>query len=360
MKVGIVGLPESGKTTLFRALTRGTVRTDDFGSGKPNVGVVSVPDPRIDYFAAEYNPKKITYASIEFIDGAARIMKDESRAKFGSDFFADVRQVEALVHVVRGFVSTSGDAPTPGADVQTLNDELLLADLQLVENRIERVEKQLHGVKKGSTTPATIEMALLERLKAHLEEGGSLKTIELTSDEEKSLRSYDFLTLKPMMAVLNIAEDEIGTDSDTKQIFRKACEEAGIPAFELCAKVEMEVAELSDEEEAEFLQSMGIDEPARNVLIRACYAALGLISFITAGEPEVRAWTIKAGSKAVDAAGAIHSDLARGFIRAEVANFTDVQAAGGWEAAKQKGVVQLQGKEYVVQDGDVMYIRFKV
>lgn len=360
MKVGIVGLPSSGKTTLFKALTRGTVKVDDFGGGKPNVGVVNVPDKRIDYFTEEYSPKKVTYASIEFIDGAARITKEDTRTKFGSDFFADVRQVDALVHVVRGFESQTGEPATPVKDVQTLSDELLLADLQMVENRMERVEKQLHGVKKGTTTPATMEMALLERLKNHLEEGQSLKTLELTADEDKAIRGYDFLTLKQMVAVLNISEDEIGSPTEATLQLRKHCEEAGIPEFELCAKVEMEVAELSDEEEAEFLQSMGIDEPARNKLIQACYKALGLISFITAGEPEVRAWTIKECSRAVDAAGVIHSDIARGFIRAEVASFEDVEAAGGWEAAHHKNVVQLQGKDYIVRDGDVMYFRFKV
>ncbi len=360
MKVGIVGLPGSGKTTLFRALTRGTVKTDDYGGGKPNVGVVQVPDPRIDFFVNEFKPKKITYASIEFIDGAARIGGDDARTKFGSDFFADVRQVDALVHVVRGFASVEGNAPNPIADAQMLSDELVLADLGLVENRMERVEKQLHGVKKGTTTPATIEMALLERLKALLEEGNSLKQAEFTPDEEKALRGYDFLTLKRMILVLNIPETEIGASSASVEAFRSYCEQFNLLGFDLCAKVEMEVAELSDEEEAEFLSSMGIQEPARNVLIRACYDALGLISFITAGEPEVRAWTLHAGSKAVEAAGAIHSDLARGFIRAEIANFNEVQPVGGWEAARQKGITQLQGKDYVMQDGDVVYIRFKV
>lgn len=362
MKVGIVGLPASGKTTLFRALTRGAVRTDSFGSqsGKANVGVIPVPDKRIDYFAAQYDPKKVTYASIEFVDGAARIAHDDGRAKFGSDFFADLRQVDALAHVIRGFTNDAGDAPTPVKDIQTLNDELVLADLQLVENRMERVEKQLHGVKKGATTPATMEMDLLERLKAVLEQGQSLQGFEMSGEEEKSVRGYDFLTLKPMIAVLNIPESEIGKPAESTTELRHFCEEAGIPEIELCAEVEMEVAELSDEEEAEFLSSMGIDEPARNRLIREGYKLLGLISFITAGEPEVRAWTLKAGSKAVEAAGTIHSDLARGFIRAEVANFREIEQAGGWEAAKQQGLVHLQGKDYVMQDGDVVYIRFKV
>lgn len=359
MKVGIIGLPASGKTTLFRALTRGTVPIDDYGS-KTHVGVVSVPDSRLDILIREYKPKKITYASIEFVDGAARITHEEGRAKFGSDFFADVRQVDALLDVVRGFPTPTGEAPTPIQDLQTLSDELILADMQVVENRMERVEKQLHGVKKGITTPATIEMDLLKRLHSALEEGKPLKTVDFNPEEEKAVRGYDFLTMKPLIAVLNIAEEEIGSPSEQTLAFRKHCEQAGIPEVELCAKVEMEVSELPEQEEAEFLESLGIKEPARNVLIRECYRALGLITFITAGEPEVRAWAIKAGSKAIDAAGTIHSDLARGFIRAEVANVRDVEAVGGWEAAKRQGLVQLQTKDYVVQDGDVIYIRFKV
>lgn len=360
MKVGIVGLPSTGKTTLFKALTRGTVKIEPFGSNKPNVGVVNVPDSRIDYFVAQYNPKKITYASIEFIDGAARISSDSGKTKYSSDFFSDIRQVDALVHVVRGFDGQAGEKPTPIQDLQSLTDELLLADLQLVENRIEKVEKQLHGVKKGTTTPATLEMELLKRIEAALEDGKPITTVEMSADEEKSIRNYDFLTLKTMIIVLNIPEGQIGSPTEETIKFRKICEESGLFEIELCANVEMEVSELSDEEEAEFLESLGITEPARNALIKECYKALGLISFITAGEPEVRAWTIKANSKAVEAAGAIHSDIARGFIRAEIANFEEVKAAGSWEDAKQQGIVQLQGKDYIIQDGDVLYIRFKI
>jgi len=358
MSVGIVGLPESGKTTLFRALTRCTVKTDQ--SGKPNVGVVSVPDRRIDYFVEQYKPKKTTYASIEFIDGAAQIAQSDGRNRFGSDFFSDVRRVDALVHVIRGFANQSGDAPAPVQDMSTLSDELLLADLGLVESRMERVEKQLHGVKKGSTTPATMEMDLLQKLHSALDQGQSLKTLDFDAEEEKALRTYDFLTLKQLIVALNIPESEIGNSDGLASEFLRHCEQESVPAVVLCAEVEMDVSALDEDEEGEFLHSMGIEEPARNVLIRECYKALNLISFITAGEPEVRAWTLRKGLKAIDAAGTIHSDLARGFIRAEILNFEDVEAAGGWEAAKQKGLIPLQGKDYVVRDGDVMYIRFKV
>ncbi|MBQ7525040.1 MAG: redox-regulated ATPase YchF [Abditibacteriota bacterium] len=354
MIVGIVGLPSSGKTTLFRALTRGTVKINEYGSGKPNVGVVNVPDERIDYFAKQYNPKKTTYASIQFIDGAAKV--DTGGAKFGADFFADVRRVDALVHVVAAFP----DASRAMSNLHALNDELLLADMQMVENRMERIEKQLHGVKKGALTPATIENALLERLKDAFENGKPLKSMDFSADEMKFINSYSFLTLKPMIIVLNVAEDMIGSESEEIIAFRKYCEEELLGELELCAEIEMEVAELPDEEEAEFLASMGIKEPARNALIKKTYEMLGLISFITAGEPEVRAWTIHKGETAIDAAGTIHSDIARGFIRAEVANFKQIEEVGSWEEAKRQGIVTLQGKDYVVQDGDVMYIRNKV
>lgn len=361
MRVGIVGLPSSGKTSLFRALTRGTVAVDEFaGAGRPHVGVVTVPDGRVDVMAEEFKPKKVTYASVEFIDGAARIGGEPSRIKFGSDFFSDVRQVDALVQVVRGFEDPAGEAHTPVHDLQTMTDELALADLQWVETRISRIEKQLHGMKKGITTPATIEMALLERIRSHLEEGQPLKSMEFTSEEDRSIRGYDFLTLKPLVAVLNVPEEQIGAETETTVRFREHCRDAGIPEVELCAKIEMEIAELPDEEEAEFLQSIGIPEPARNVLIRKVYEALGVISFITCSDAEVRAWTIHRGAKAIDAAATIHSDLARGFIRAEVASFADIERAGGWEAAKRHGLTQLHGKDYVVQDGDVIYVRFKV
>lgn len=359
MKVGIVGLSGSGKTTLFRALTRSSVRVDPHDT-KAHVGVVSVPDERVDFFAADVKPKKVTYASIEFIDGAARVGGEDGRASFSANFFTDVRQVEALLDVVRGFPSAAGEEPNPERDLQILLDELVLADLQLVENRMERVEKQLHGVKKGVTTPATIETVLLERLRKHLEEGQSLKTLEMSADDEKAIRGYDLLTLKPLIAVLNIPEAEISSPSDSTRDFHSYCEKSGIPALDLCAEVEMQVAKLEDEEEAEFLESLGIAEPARNVSIRESYKTLGLLSFFTVGEPEVRAWTLRAGSKAIDAAGTIHSDLARGFIRIEVANFNEVKAAGGWEAARKSGVTQLHGKDYEVKDGDVVYIRFKV
>ena len=362
MRVGIVGLPGSGKTSLFVALTRGTVKVEMFGaqSAKPNIGVVCVPDKRIDYFVEQYSPKKTTYASIEFIDGAAKIAQEGTSTKFAPDFFQDVRQVDALVHVVRGFTNDIGEEANPVKDVQTLKDEILLADLQFIDTRMQRVEKQTHGVKKGTTTPATQEMDFLKKLQELLENGGSIASLEFNADEDKLIRSYGFLTLKPMIVVLNASENEITSPTTITSEFKSYCEANSIPECVLCAQLEMEVSQMSDEDEAEFLASMGINEPARSKLINMAYDILGLISFITAGEPEVRAWTIRKGTKAVDAAGAIHSDIARGFIRAEVGGFEEVKNAGGWEEAKKKGILQLHGKEYIMQDGDTVYIRFKV
>ncbi|MGB9620099.1 MAG: GTPase, partial [Armatimonadota bacterium] len=241
MRVGIVGLPSSGKTTLFRALTRGAVYTDSFGSqsGRANVGVIAVPDHRLDYLAARYKPKKVTHASIEFVDGAARVVRDAGRTHFGTDFFADVRQVDALAHVVRGFAGPAGEPATPVKDAQMLADELVLADLMVIESRMERVEKQLHGVRKGVSTPAAIEMDLLGRLKSALETEGTLVGVELTHDEERSVRSYDFLTLKPRIAVLNIPEAEIAAPGEETLRFREFCVERSIPEIELCAEIEM-------------------------------------------------------------------------------------------------------------------------
>lgn len=359
MKVGIIGLQQAGKTTLFKAITRGEAPIDEYG-GRANVGVVPVPDERLDWLVEKNHPKKITPATIEFIDGAAKIGEDQ-RGKFGSDFFADVRAVEALLQVVRAFISPAGDAPTPAKDVRALTEELVLADLGVVENRLERIEKSLHGTKQGATTPATIERDLLSQIKDALESGQLVSSVKLTEDQQKTLSTFDFMTRKPQIVVANIPEEEIGQPkSGTVRELRAYCDEAGLPMIVLSAKVEAEVAELPDEEQKEYLDAMGLEEPASDRLIAETYKALGLIRFYTAGEPEVRAYSIPNGTTIVDAAGKIHSDLARGFIRAEVGHFEDVKSAGGWDEAKRASLVDLHMKDYVVQDGDVVYIRFKV
>jgi len=356
MKVGIVGLPGSGKTTIFQALTRCGVPIQSYGSSKPNIGVVPVPDERIDYFSKQYNPKKITYAPIEFTDAVTKI----SGNKFGAEFFADVKKADAIVTVIRGFENEIGEPARSVADLSSICEEILIADLTLIETRKERVSKQLHGSKRGAVNTSTLEMEFLDRLQECLEAGNKLMTLEYTDEELKTIRNYDFLTLREIIAVLNVSEKELENPTEVTSSFNKYCEDNNIPHLVLCGSIEMEVSQLSDDEEKEFLDSLGISEPARSALIKKTYEILGLISFITAGEPEVRAWTIKKGDTALDAAGAIHSDIARGFIRAEVANFNDILPVGTWEKAKTDGIVKLQGKEYIMQDGDVVYIRSKV
>lgn len=358
MKVGIVGLQQVGKTTLFKAITKGQAPIDEFG-GKANIGVVPVPDKRFDWLVETNSPKKITPATIEFIDGAAKI-GGESRGKFGSNFFADIQLVDALLHVVRVFPSITGDAPTPVKDVRDLTEELILADMQGVETRIQRIEKSLHGTKAGATTPLTMERDLLVEIRDKFMSGELASTLQLSADQEKTVKGYAFLSEKPQIIVANVPEDQIGQDTDDVKELRAYCEESGWPLVVLCATVEAEISELPDAEMHEYLSAMGLDEPARDRLIRETYASLGLISFYTAGEPEVKSYSITKGISVVEAVVKIHSDIARGFIRAEVAHFDDMKEAGGWDEAKRAEKVGLYMKDYIVQDGDVMYIRFKI
>ena len=359
MKVGIVGLRQAGKTTLFRAVTKGQAPVDEYG-GRPNIGVVSVPDERLKWIAEQYKPKKVTPAAVEFIDGAAKVGA-EQRGKFGSDFFADVRAVDALLHVVRAFTSPAGDPPTSARDARELTEELILADLQSIETRLTRLEKSLISVRHGTSTPETIERDLLVQIKGALESGRLVKSIPLTPDQEKMIRGFDFMTGKPQIVVANIPESEIGRpESEPIKELRSYCEEAGLAMLPISAKFEAEVAELPEEEQREYLESVGLKESACDRLIAEIYKALALVTFYTASEPEVRAWTVPKGTHVIDAAAKIHTDMARGFIRAEVGHFDEVKAAGGWEEAKRAGVVHLQMKDYVVQDGDIIYIRFKV
>jgi GTP-binding protein YchF len=359
LKVGIVGLTQSGKTTLFRAITQGKAPIDEYG-GKSNIGVVAVPDERMDWLVEKNNPKKVTPATIEVIDSAAKIGGDQ-KTKITADLYRDIQAVDALIHVVRAFTSPAGEPPTPGKDARDLTEELILADLQSVETRLTRIEKSLHGVKQGATTPQTMERDLLLQIKDTLEAGEFIKSLSLTPDQEKLVKGYDFMSQKPQIIVANISEEEIGQpESEAVKELRAYCEESSIPMLVLSAKVEAEIAELPEDEQKEYLEAMGLEKPARDRLIAETYRSLGLITFFTAGEPEVRAWSLRVGSPVVDAAGTIHSDLARGFIRAEVGHYDDVKSAGGWEEAKRAGVVSLHMKDYIVQDGDILYIRFKV
>ena len=348
----------TGKTTLFNALTRGKAPVAKFAGSRngANVGVIAVPDGRFDILVKAYEPKKVSPASIEVIDGAAPIGVDRQEG-FGTDFFTGIRSVDALIHVVRAFEDPSLPQDVdPLGDVRKVNDELTLADLQLTESRLERLDKSLRNRKVPSGSPALIEKDLVLRIQSHLMEGKPLSELELSADEGKLIKSFDFLTLKPMLIVANTSE---GRSSDLTGL-RDYCRVENLELIELTASVEAEIAQLPEHEEKEYLAAMGIEYSARDRLVQSAYRALGLISFFTVGEDEVRAWTIGDGTRALDAAGKIHSDLARGFIRAEVLAYEDSVRVGDWDAAKTSGLIRLEAKEYVVSDGDIMSIRFKV
>jgi ribosome-binding ATPase len=356
MNVGIVGLPGAGKEVVFNAIAQGG-GYEDHGA---HIVVVRVPDERFNWLAAHVQSKKATPATIEFVLGAARIGDKNRREKFGSDFFADVRKVEALLHVVRVSQDELGTPPTPVEDARELSEELILADLQVVETRLARIEKSLHGVKQGAVIPETIERDLLLRVRKLLEEGDRIDTGEFTTEEERILKGFDFLTLKPQVLVANVAEADLGKETEALTVLRQHAGENNLSLIVICAELEVQIGEIPEEDRTEYMSAMGLDEPASFKLIRECYKRLGAITFFTIGEPEVRAWTIPAVMHVVDAAGKIHSDIARGFIRAEVASFDTVRSAGGWDEAKRQGLVHLHTKEYVVQDGDIIFIRFKV
>jgi len=368
LKVGLIGLPQSGKTTLFHALTRG--ESSPAGGGSTAlVSVVPVPDSRYDFAVNLFNPKKRTQATIEFTDGAAQLSGEgggKTSQKFGADFFVGIRSVDALVLVVRAFETPSLPPPPDGLnplkEYQAITEELLLGDLSVIETRLERIEKQLKTRKQGVPSPEVTEREILLKIKAVLDEFKPVSSMELDEEERRITRNFDFLTGKPLIAVANVGEGDIAA-ADTLallQPLRDQCAEEGIELISLCAAAEEEVAQLDQNDQREFLEALGISEPAGARLIRAAYSALGVMSFFTVGEDEVRAWTVPVGASALTAAGRIHSDLARGFIRAEVLAFDDLMASGTMEAAKAAGKFRLEGKEYSVKDGDILNIRFKV
>lgn len=365
LKVGLVGLPQTGKTTLFNALTRGRESTAPAGGARREAAVatVSVPDARYDFAVNLFQPKKQTPAAIEFVDGAAPFGTGEQQGgKFGQDFFEGLRRVDALVLVVRAFEAAYPPAPEgglhPARDIQIVTEEMLLGDMALIETRLERIEKTLKTRRAGAPAPEQLEKEILLRLQAHLEAGKPLRTLELTPDESRATRSFAFLTEKPVMVVANIGETAIGEWNDPLLAEAvRAAEANGLASVALCAKVEEEVAQLGPEEEREYLEALGIAAPARDRLIQLAYDTLGLMSFFTVGEDEVRAWTVDKGATAGQAAGKIHSDLERYFIRAEILEFEKLIAAGSWEAAKP--AVHLEMKDYPVQDGDILHVRAK-
>jgi hypothetical protein len=366
MKVGIIGLPASGKTTVFNAVTGSNAQTGAFGGGADaNLGIVPVPDDRQDWLSALYKPKKTTYATVELVDVAGMVPGAAQKEGFSAQLIQHLRQVEALVHVVRAF--TDPAVPHPDGSVDALRDaelvelELILADLAVVQKRLEKLDQEIQRKKGAEKTQAEQEKEILGRFKELLTSETPLRQLKLNEEEAKVVRGYTFLSQKPLLIVANIDENEIGKDdSATMQKLRPFAESKGAPLLSFCAKTEMEIGQMDEADRGEFLQALGITESGRDKLIRAAYELLQVIPFFTVGEDEVKAWTITAGTIAQEAARKIHSDIARGFIRAEVAAFDALKSCGSWNAAKDKGLVRLEGKEYVVQNGDCINFRFAV
>ncbi len=357
MEVGIVGLPVSGKTTLFSTLTGQPPAESHGGRVEVHRGVVKVPDPRLDQLTGIFNPRKQVNATIEYLEVGG--MDQESGAKgFDPQFLQVLKNTAALCVVIRAFHNEFYPHPAGSVDVRrdvnTVESEFLLSDLAIVENRIERLEKQ---VKKVKDDAGLKELALLKRCQEHLETEQPLREIEFSEEEHLMLRGFQFLTAKPLVYVLNIDEEQIGREADwIKQIPEKP----GTTVIALSAKAEQEISQLDEEDRSVFLEDLGIKEPALPKLIRASFDLLGLISFFTVGEDECRAWTIRAGTHAQRAAGAIHSDLERGFIRAEVVHYDDFMQHKSLAKCRENGVLRLEGKNYIVKDGDIITVRFNV
>jgi len=363
MKLGIVGLPNVGKSTMFNAITNAGAECANypFCTIEPNIGIVPVPDERLDELTKMYNPQKTTHAIIEFVDIAGLVKGASKGEGLGNKFLSHIREVDSIVHVVRCFenpnvVHVDGSI-SPVRDIETINLELIFADIDTVDKRIEKTRKMLRAEKKYQ-----FELDTFEKIKAVLEEGKSARTIDLNKEEEEIIKDSCLLSLKPILYVANVSEEQLQDNQNDEFIneVRKQASEENAEVILLCVKIEEELSLLEENDKKEMLEALGLQESGLDKVVKSSYNLLGLMSFLTAGEPEVRAWTIKKGTKAPEAAGKIHTDIQRGFIRAEVVSYNDLIREGSINNAKEKGLVRLEGKEYIMQDGDVVLFRFNV